>query len=263
MMTTLRRRRLTVVLSVFLSAGGMLSADLGSQRASFAGDETIEKSALEYVWTYRRIDGIDPPEAGTVFCVVTDPDQPGARRLIIGTESILQPAKIGTLLRGRASNADGVVLHQASAPAREISFNRFDLDGDGVDEVLLTGRGGAGGTSLLSAYRIGDKGVTRIFADASRFGFYLIDADGRGKYEIANPGFESIAGTNSELREKEFVVYHLREGVFCESRRLTADAFARVIESLAETRGIPIPAPSQVGILQVYKGKRQKTQRSQ
>ena len=239
-----------------LLAGGFQLAGFASNRWGFARNDEVDKVALEYVWTYRRLDGVHPPEAGTRFCIVTDPENAGAKRLIVAAEAILHPKNIGSLLVGRVSNTDAAVLTQSSAPARDISFHRLDLDGDGIDEVLLMGRGGAGGTSLLSVYQIGDTGVKRIFTGASRFGFHLFDPDGTGKYRIASPAFKSIVDESSELTEEEFVIYDLSEGEFRESLRLPSNAFSQLIEHFSKVRGIPIPSASHCAIMQVYENRR-------
>lgn len=190
---------------------------------------------LEGIWVYQKQLGVGAVEPGPVFCVganVNDPE--GGRRLAVARASLFSASGLRTLLGSKIEDDDPRILLETTAPQRDAAFTRMDLNGDGNDEVLLTGHGGAGGTSLLTVFRVSDDKVDVVFSDSSRFGFDLIDETGEGQFEIANPGFEWTAGSDDMLRPKQFKVYGWQNDRFVVSSTQTAQDFAERVAPLVK-----------------------------
>lgn len=194
---------------------------------------------LEQLWTFREHDGLDPPEEGVVFWIGRN-DQKKERFLAVTNESVLSKRVIQNLLTSGLKQHDPNLIHLGSAPARESFFHRMDLDADGCDEVLLTGRGGAGGTSLLTIFKVTDKKVRVVFMDSSRFGFRIFDEKRDGKYEIASPGFDWVVGDDNKMQPKHFSIYSLQRGNYINSRNISAAEFGNTIKKTKENGGIPL-----------------------
>ena len=189
-----------------------------------AAQESPQFSGPEYVWTYRKEDGLNPPEPGTVFLVLIDSKDASQRQLMVGSESLVTS-------RGKLTelNLQREVYYEGSAPPRDVAFHRFDLDGDGVDEVLVTGRGGAGGTCWFAAYRVAQQSVHKLFDGTSRFGFVVFDDDSDGKFEIGNAGFDWQLEEDNVLAESKWSIYRIVEGKYTNSASLAATAFREKI----------------------------------
>lgn len=207
---------------------------------------------LEQMWTYRKVDGLVPAQPGVVFCIGSTALEPGARRLAIVQEAgFSRDGFIKLLDEGLAKN-DPALMFEGIAPPRNAAFHRQDLDGDEVDEVLLTGSGGAGGTSLLSVFRVRDQQVELLFSDSSRFGFVIFDFDGDGIFQIANPGFEFVVGQNDRLQPKVFKIYNLRGKQFQRTKEMSAPDFQHSLSNMAERSGVPLPQGHSAPILRVF-----------
>lgn len=216
-------------------------------------NEIGPRPLLEYLWTYRWIDGVDPPRPGIVFCVVANPEFFfGARRLVVGGESLVTPEDLGLLNQGKIDQTHSKLLYRGAAPSREIVFQRMDLDDDGRDEVLLTGRGGAEGTSLLTIFRVNRHAVQVIFEDSSPLGFEIFDRHGDGQYEIANAGFETADGSEEALREKQYRIHHLQGGKYVLSEELSEELLSDIIDPLTERSGAPLADREHSEILRIY-----------
>jgi hypothetical protein len=240
---------------IFVATVGTIGAStiVGPASDQRAVSQPSARAVLpQQLWTYRERDGVSPPESGILFCIVARPEDAGANTVIVASEDSLSPRAFVDFLTKRPKKDDPAILHVGQAPQREIAFHRMDIDGDNVDEVLLTGRGGAGGTSFLSVYQIKNQTVKLLFSDSSRFGFRIIDEDSDGQVEIANPGFEWVKGADSVLREKDFAIYRLGQGAFVESKRITAESFNRIKERTVERTGVPLSGKGDTPVLRVF-----------
>lgn len=247
-------RRVTLLCFSLLIFCAARNCRADEESARETKQEAPRKSLLETVWTYRLNDGVEPPDPLIVFTIVRDPTEPGARSLIVGDASLIAPAKLLRLSRGEIVRPEAGIFYVGPAPAREIAFSRQDLDADKRDEVLLTGRGGAGGTSLLSVFRIDDGQVRPIFSDSSRFGFWIFDEQGRGIFQIANPGFEWVPDKADShlIVPKEYHLYQLQQRRFQRQRTLSSHDFTGRIAKL-ESRGLlPLSANAGSATVRVY-----------
>ncbi|MEX0703666.1 MAG: hypothetical protein WD069_16335 [Planctomycetales bacterium] len=202
-----------------------------------------EPVGLEQLWFYRNQAGAGRNAPGVAFCVGTDPeDCEGERRLIVAEESLFSAEGLRELLGRGPKSGDRRMLYKGTAPQRESAFTRIDLDGDEIDEVLLTGTGGAGGTSLLSVFAVQPGRVRLLFDDASRFGFWIFDRDGQGKYTIANAGFDWTAGADDLMQPERYKLYDWGRERFDISNTVSPAEFERMIGNLVERNGAPLPA---------------------
>ncbi|MCA9019936.1 MAG: hypothetical protein KDA74_07345 [Planctomycetaceae bacterium] len=206
---------------------------------------------LEQIWTFREFESVSPPCPGIVFWTGTDYEA-GTRRLAITGESLLSEAGLQKLLTTGVKEKDPGFYYQGEAPARDLEFQKLDLDGDGKQEVLLTGRGGAGGTSLLQVFKISEKKVTRLFTDSSRFGFWIFDETGDGSYEIANPGFAWTAGPDDQMQPSEFKVYTFKEGTYQLQRSISAASLDQLLQQKKRNARTPFSRLQSVSIINYY-----------
>jgi hypothetical protein len=228
--------------------------------ANAEGEKPLFGPSLEYLWTFRPSDGVDPPEPGIVFCIQAAGNLPWERRLFAVSGARLAGDVLPKVAAGTLKMDDPAILYHATAPPREVAFHRFDLDGDGTDEVLLTGRGGAGGTAFLNVFQIAGERVKCLYDDTSRFDIILLDENGDGRFEIANAGFEFQTDDSHVLNEKDFTVYRLQDEKYVESRRLSAQAMHELTSRLEEGTGGPLAWPKAATVLRVYRAPRKTTQ---
>ena len=248
-------RAKTIVLLAVLSAGvhsGLASQPWAASR--LASNERLP----EQLWTYRENDGVVPPNTGIIFCILPSRDDHGVNKLVVFDEVEMSLTKLMELSTGKgdALISDPAVLHVGKAPSRDIAFHRMDIDGDKIDEVLLTGRGGAGGTSFLSVFKLEREKVTLLFSDSSRFGFCFYDAEPDGRFELASPGFDWITDDSHILREREFVIYRLAGGKYAESETLSPESMKEIVAKSSERRGVPLAPRGGTSVLRVFDSKK-------
>lgn len=205
---------------------------------------------LEHMWTFREHDGLDPPQPGVVFWIGSTKDDIG-RFLAITNERVRSSEKFQKLLTTGLRQDDPDLYYEGVAPPRMTFFHRMDLDADGCDEVLMTGRGGAGGTSLLTVFKITGQKVKVIFEDTSRFGFRIFDETKDGIYELANPGFEWVPGP-VYMQPKEFKIYRLQTEKYQKSRNVSAELFWKMVKRSDKDNGIPLSATRETPIIRVH-----------
>lgn len=205
---------------------------------------------LEHMWTYRNHDGLDPPEPGVIFWIGSTKDDLG-RFLAITNERVLSKEKFQKLLTTGLKQDDPDLYYEGVAPPRMTFFHRMDLDADGCDEVLMTGQGGAGGTSLMTVFKITGQKVRVIFKDSSRFGFRIFDETKDGIYELANPGFEWVPGP-VYMQPKEFKIYSLRSEKYLRSRKVSREQFWKIVKRSDKENGIPLSAIRNKPIILVH-----------
>ena len=157
-----------------------------------------------------------------------------------------------SLLTSGVQPGDERLVYEGSAPSRNRVFSRWDIDSDGTDEIFLTGRGGAGGTSLLYVFKVSEEGVRRIYVDGSRFGFTLVDTNRDGAWEILNPGFEFEIHDDHILRPRQFFVNSLKHGQYEETGVIDASAARTMLEEFSERVGFPLSDTGRKGIVRVF-----------
>lgn len=250
-------RRVTPLCLLLLIIGVAPDIRADEECPSDTKPDAPRKSLLETVWTYRLNDGVEPPDPPIVFTIIRVPAEPGARSLVVGDASLIAPAKLLRLSRGEIVRPGPGIFYVGPAPAREIAFSRLDLDADKRDEVILTGRGGAGATSLLSVFRIDKEDkeqVREIFSDSSRFGFWIFDEQGKEIFQIANPGFEWVpdkADLNLMV-PKEYHLHQLRQHRFQRQGTLTSRDFTARIAKLESRGHLPLNGNADSATIRVY-----------
>lgn len=139
-------------------------------------------------------------------------------------ESLLTNEGLGLLLTTGIDADDERLLYQNHAPQYHRAFTRCDIDSDGVDEVLLTGQGGAGGTGFIHVFAIDNDSVREIYHNGSKFDIVLIDSDDDGLVEIWNAGIEfDVDEVRNRFIPREYVVFVLQEGAYTRTSRLSRE----------------------------------------
>jgi hypothetical protein len=209
---------------------------------------------LEQLWTYQHQVGTGKARFEAIFSVGVDAKDPeGGRMLVVSKPSLFSTAGLRELLGAGIKKDDPRILYTGDAPQRSATFTRIDVDGDGIDEVVLTGSGGAGGTSLLNVFKIAKGKIVQSFEDSSRFGFLAIDVDGDGKLEIANPGFDFVADRNHVLQPKRFKIYRLKDDRYVYLKTLSREKLSLLASRYVERGGVPPPSrPGKVPVLRVF-----------
>jgi len=207
---------------------------------------------LDQIWTYRADDGLEPPNPGIVFWLGVN-DQRKERYVAVTSERVLSQGGFQNLLNTGLKRDDPELFYQGSAAPRDAFFHRMDLDADGIDEVLLTGRGGAGGTSLLQIFKIPDDKATLFFSDSSRFGFRLFDKERDGFFELANPGFEFIVDESTNtLQPKQFTIYHIQGKKYVKSDKIPVQKFHAIVKKFEKVTGVPLSTTGKSPVIRVH-----------
>ena len=176
---------------------------------------------LTQSWVYN-----DAPvriEALPVVFLTGEAVDPSHRAQVVAVhESLLTNEGLGLLLTTGIVGDDERLFYQGHAPQYHRAFTRCDIDSDGVDEVLLTGQGGAGGTGFMYLFAIGEEGVHEIYHGGSKFGMILIDSDDDGLMEIWNAGIEfDVDEERHRFIPREYDVYVLQEGAHTRTSQLS------------------------------------------
>jgi hypothetical protein len=171
---------------------------------------------LTQTWTYN--DHLTLHDMPIVFITGNAVDSIHGARVAVARESLLSNEGLIQLLTTGIADDDERLLHQGHAPQRSRTFTRCDVDNDGVDEVMLSGRGGAGGTTLLYVFAIDESGVKVLYHGAPKFGIVLLDRDDDDILEIWSSGIEFDVDEETQmLRPKQYTVYALKEGAYSQS----------------------------------------------
>ena len=233
--------RFTLVV-LFLLAG--LSVEISQGRNETVPAESIQlqfKTPLipEQMWMFRETDGLNPPEPGVIFWIGRNKGGEG-RFLAVTSENVLAENTFSQLLNQSMKENDPNLLYFDSAPARNSFFHRIDLDGDGSDEVLLTGEGGAADNCFLQIFKATPSGVKRIYAGGSRFSLRILDRDGNGEYEVANAGFEWVT-KDGAFFPKQFTIYSLKNGTYSATQKMMASEFEQLEHHLRDSKRMNVP----------------------
>ena len=211
------------------------------------GGEAAEKIQLQFpvsfvpeqMWVYREVEGLDPPSKGIVFWLGRNPDGEGHFLATTG-EELLEKKTFLQLVNQKMKANDSRLLYFGAVSPRDLFFHRIDLDGDGVDEVLLTGTGGVAGNAFLTIFQVRPAGVKKIYEGGSRFSLRIFDRDQDGTYEIANAGFAGVA-QDELIGPKEFTIYALKQGSYVQTETMQAVAFARLEDRLRKQGRLNVP----------------------
>lgn len=211
------------------------------------GGEAAEKIQLQFpvsfvpeqMWVYREVEGLDPLSLGIVFWLGRNPDGEGHFLAATG-EKLLEKKTFLQLVNQKMKANDSRLLYFGAVSSRDLFFHRIDLDGDGVDEVLLTGTGGVAGNAFLTIFQVRPAGVKKIYEGGSRFSLRIFDRDQDGTYEIANAGFAGVA-QDELIGPKEFTIYALKQGSYVQTETMQAAAFARLEDRLRKQGRLNVP----------------------
>lgn len=183
---------------------------------------------LTQIWSCNDHETVD---LGPSFVFITGNavDPIHGAQVVIADESLLTNDGLVELLTTEIAADDERLLYQGDAPQYNRTFTRCDVDGDGVDEVLLSGRGGAGGTTLLHVFALNESGVKRLYYDAAKFGLILIDSDGDDLLEIWNSGIDFDVDEEAHmLKPTQYTVYSLKDGEYIQTGEVSREEAERV-----------------------------------
>ena len=224
-----------------------------------ADDNTSQPAILHFPTALRVCELWTNEQAGVpaVVCIVGESvDDESSARLAIVHVSMISDEGLLSLLTTGIDADDDRLLYEGPAPQRNRAFSEWDVDGDGKGEILLTGEGGAGGTSELLVFKLNDNGVRNIFNGASRFGFTLVDLDEDDKWEVLNPGFEFEISEDNLMCPKHFAVYSLGGDRYEATRWIDALETRTTLKSFSERVGNPLSVDRREGVLRVFEVER-------
>jgi hypothetical protein len=194
---------------------------------------------LEQTWVYNDA----PPrfeKLPVVFLAGEAVDLVHGAQVVVAHESLLTSDGLVQLLTTGVEADDDRLLFQDNAPQYARTFTHLDVDDDGVDEVLLTGRGGAGGFKSLRVFAIDETGVRVLHYDGSKFGIVMIDTDEDDVLEIWHAGIDfEVDEERHMLVAREYHVYTLQDGEYANTSTISrSEAEAILAEHRDELRTI-------------------------
>lgn len=229
---------------VTIASLGLLLTTMGSRYSTsittpLKANPSNDTMKLHAIHFHREQLGVGKQASGIVFCVRSRPSDPeGGTEVIVVSDKSLSKMGLNSLIDLPENPQRKEILLRTSGPQRFAAFTRFDIDGDGIDEVLLTGKGGAGGWSEVTVFKIKHQAVNVIYHGGSKYGLAILDIDDDGKYEIANAGIEWKIRKNI-IKAKQYDIYRLTGKKFQKTSTMKAERLEQLFDERKERIAIP------------------------
>jgi len=214
--------------------------------------KTINLHALYF---HRNQSGLGTQSKGIGFCVrnlSSDPE--GETEVLVFRDEYLEKIGLDSLMELPENPKTKEILCRTYGPQRHVSFCRIDINGDGFDEVVLTGKGGAANTSLLIMFVI-NNGVSVIYSNSSRSGFTLLDIDHDGTYEILGASSVAWKITNGIKTPSIYHVYKYdnEKGKFKKHKSITSIIYKEIVKTYEKKCEFPLTTKKNGGsVMTIY-----------
>jgi hypothetical protein len=159
-------------------------------------------------------------------------------RLAVFDESLVSVGKYRELLSHGLRDGHPDFLHYSSPGLqRDVELESLDLDGDGTEDAVWSGGGGAGATSVLQVLKFELEAVRLLYSGSSRFPILLFpEMPGSLRFAIANAGFEFRIDGDHQMVPKAYDLYSVRNDVFQKSREVEPTELQRILDTLEKRR---------------------------